>query len=318
MRRAHAVLALALLIPWGAFGQTETPTETPTATPTATATGTATSTPAPTVADSTGVCVATGDRADLGSATTINQSPTQLLSLPVTVVSASDPYFFACNFTLFNQGRDEVQATLTMREAGGLFAPVVQTVTLPPATTRTFQLPLQTWQITPGSYTLSCTASAERRRVVIAQTSTYLGAWRLGSSVAGCPGSGGGNLAASGATLKPAVCLNEVVSTAAAASVATTATLPAPTIVNNCFVRTNVAVDGGYSVGLAGAPAMFGSATGALGSTNAADTTLPAPVRVVSSQTLRLTSTHASGAFQNTTGRVRAVCFCDNLEAPTE
>lgn len=323
MRRAALAIPLALLLSAGAQAQPDTPTATPTETPTATvtqtATETATPTIAPTVADSSGLCVATGDKAHPPSALSLDGSPSTIATLPFVVAESGDPYFFLCEVRLFNQANHPVQVTLTMRETGGLFAPETRTTDVPGGGQLTYQIPLQTWGIAPGAYTLECLANAGKKRALIAQPASYAGVWRLGSSAGGCPAvTGGGNLDASGATFRPRVCMDEVVSTQTAAAVTTTATLIAGSIVNACLTRTNAVVTGGYRLGLPGAADMFGAAEGSIGDTNAADVTLPAPVRVIATQPVLMTSTHPGGAFLNDTGRVRVVCFCDGMGAPTQ
>lgn len=318
-RRAGLLSALAaLLLAAPTAAQTDTPTETPTATATGTVTVTATATVAPTAADTTGNCRATGDKEHLASDTVLTTSPKQILALPIVVPDAADPWFFLANVVVFNQSNAPAQVTVTMSEAAGLFDPQVKLFDVAGPGTFTYQVPFQTWRIAPGDYTLRVSVATNRRNVIVAQTESYLGAWRLGSSSAGCPGGGGG--------LGFSVCLTETVATAAAATVSTDANsttppggeLPAPAVLFGCFARVTAAITGGFRLGLAGAPAMFGSVSGTVDSTNEADPTLPRPVQMVSEQPVILTSTHASGSFQNTAGRAEITCYCSQLGAPTE
>lgn len=132
-------------------------------------------------------------------------------------------------------------------------------------------------------------------------------------------GGGGGNLEASGATFDPAVCLDEEVATIDGdPSVSTAADLTAGMIVNACEVRTNATVSGGYTVGLAGAADLWGAAGGTVGNTNHTDVTLPGPVRIVATEPVVLTALHSSGEWQDNTGTIRVVCFCDEIGAATE
>lgn len=133
------------------------------------------------------------------------------------------------------------------------------------------------------------------------------------------PGGGGGSLSASGATSERTACLDEEVATASGqASVSTSAQLPARAIVTRCLSRTNVAVSGGYWLGLAGAEDLWGATAGTLGATNLADGTMPGPFTALAAESVVATSTHSSGQFQDNSGRIRVVCFCDEIGAPTE
>ena len=110
--------------------------------------------------------------------------------------------------------------------------------------------------------------------------------------------------------------MDQTIATAVTPAVAVQTPIPAGAILDTCLTQTTVAVTGGYTVGFAGAPDVFGKASGSVASTNSSSA-LPDPARLVGAETLRITSTHASGNFQNTTGRVRALCYCRNLTMPT-
>lgn len=288
---------------------TATPTGTPTATPSASAT--ATQTTGPTVADSTGLCRATGDKQPLASDTTLTTSPQTLVTMPVVVPEAADPWFFLANLVVFNQQSGPAQVTVTLSEAGGLFAPQTKTFDINSAGTFTVQVPFQTWNITPDTYTLRMTAAVNRKNALVAQTESYVGAWRLGSSSSGCPASAGG----SGFT----ICLSDTVNTAAAAFVETGDELPARVNLAGCFARVATAISGGFSLGLEGAATAWGNVSGSVDSTNEGDLTRASSTTIVADQPVRLTSTHASGQFQNTTGAAEVTCWCSQeLGAPVE
>ena len=140
-----------------------------------------------------------------------------------------------------------------------------------------------------------------------------------GCAASGTPGPGGGNLESSGATSTRAVCLDEELAVTSGQSTATTTdTITAGSIVVKCVTRTNVAVSGGYVVGVANVPDAWGAAAGSLGDTNNLDVTMPGPTAVSTATAVVATSTHSSGQFQSSTGRIRVVCFCDEIGAPTE
>lgn len=132
-------------------------------------------------------------------------------------------------------------------------------------------------------------------------------------------GGGSGSLESSGATSTRAVCLDEELAVTSGQSTATTTdTITAGSIVVKCVSRTNVAVSGGYFVGVANVPDAWGAAAGSLGDTNNLDVTMPGPTAVSTATAVVATSTHSSGQFQSSTGRIRVVCFCDEIGAPTE
>lgn len=283
----------------------------PTATPTPTASATATQTTGPTVADSTGLCRATGDKQPLASDTILTTSPQTLATMAVVVPEAADPWFFLANAVVFNQTSATAQLTVTLSEAGGLFEPQTKTFDINGAGTFTVQVPFQTWNITPDTYTLRMAAAVNRKNALVAQTESYVGAWRLGSSSSGCPASAGG----SGFT----ICLSDTVNTAAAAFVETGDELPARVNLAGCFARVTSAIAGGFTLGLEGAATAWGNVSGSVDSTNEGDLTRASSTTIVADQPVRLTSTHTSGQFQNTTGAAEVTCWCSQeLGAPVE
>lgn len=132
-------------------------------------------------------------------------------------------------------------------------------------------------------------------------------------------GGGGGSLTSSGATFTGAACLdNEITTVNGDPSVNSADNLPAGSIVNSCVTRINATLSGGVSIGLGGAADFFGTSGGTVADTNLLDATLPGPARILTAEPVVITSTHSSGLFQNSTGKIRVVCFCDQIGAPTE
>jgi len=129
-------------------------------------------------------------------------------------------------------------------------------------------------------------------------------------------GGGGGGGGGPGST--PTPCINEEVATVdGSPSVFTLGVLAGGSLVDECIAETSATVDGGYEVGLTGAPDMWGTVGGVVGNDNLNDLTIADPLRIAGSDdVVLLTSTHASGDFQDDTGRIEVKCRCRQAEVP--
>lgn len=125
-------------------------------------------------------------------------------------------------------------------------------------------------------------------------------------------GGGGGCLTEQGATRCPKAWSEDVSTSPAASYVDTTTPLPAGSIVERCFARTlatlNTSTSAGVSVGTDGADHLWGTVTGAVGSTNTADTHWPSRFAIYTDTAVRV-SAKGGGTFTDNTGVVRIVCF---------
>lgn len=121
----------------------------------------------------------------------------------------------------------------------------------------------------------------------------------------------GGTTASPSGWQRTALWVEEVVSTVAGqAYVDTTFTLPADSNVEKCVGETVSPVDGGYWVGVAGIPDLYGRPSGLANSTTVTTNTRGVGVMynpVTSSR--RITSAHPSGLFQDNDGKVRVACL---------
>lgn len=119
----------------------------------------------------------------------------------------------------------------------------------------------------------------------------------------------------SGAT--PTPCIDEQVPTfLSGPRIWTTGLLPAGSLVDECIAQTAVAVNGGYTIGLNGADDLWGAVSGTVGSSNLTDVTMANPVRITLDEVVTLSSTHATGLFQDNTGRIDVRCRCRKADLP--